>query len=143
MLILNRTADHGASRHLVVGRDGEVRIADRVRVGKHPRQVADGFLVLAARQGDEAARQLEQEALLRARLEARLIGLGALEEEADLHAQGLRDGAETAGGDAVDALLVLVGLLVGAADQPGQLLLGQARSIRRSRIRAPTYRSIS
>ena len=59
-VILRRTADHGASRHLVVGRDGEIRLADWGRVGKHPRQVADGFLVFAARQGDEAARQLQQ-----------------------------------------------------------------------------------
>ena len=48
-MILRRTADHGASRHLVVGRDGEIRLADWVRVGKHPRQVADGFLMLADR----------------------------------------------------------------------------------------------
>ena len=29
--------------------NGEIRLADWVRVGKHPRQVADGFLMLAAR----------------------------------------------------------------------------------------------
>ena len=35
--------------------------------------------------------------------------------------------AQTTGGDAVDALLVLVRLLVGDADQLGHLLLGQAQ----------------
>ena len=60
-------------------------------------------------------------------LKPRLIGLGTLEEEADLHAQSLRDAAQTTGGDAVDALLVFVRLLVGDADQLGHLLLGQAQ----------------
>ena len=51
----------------------------------------------------------------------------ALEEIADRHAQHLRDLVEPAGRNAIDAALVFVGLLVGHADQVGQLLLGQAQ----------------
>ena len=48
-------------------------------------------------------------------------------EIADLDAERLGDGEQPAGGDPVDALLVLVGLLVGDPDQLGHLLLGQAQ----------------
>ena len=54
---------------LVFGRDGKVQIVDWICVGEHPGEMANGLLVLAARQSDEAARQLEQQALLRARLD--------------------------------------------------------------------------
>src|SRR5689334_1146631 len=52
--------------------------------------------------------------------------LQPVEEIADRHAQNLRDLEEAAGRDAVDAAFVLVGLLVGHADQVGELLLRQA-----------------
>jgi hypothetical protein len=47
-------------------------------------------------------------------------------EIADFDSQRLREAVQPAGGHTVDALLVLVRLLVGDADQLGHLLLGQA-----------------
>ena len=40
-------------------------------------------------------------------------------------AERLRDIVQAAGSDAIDALLVFVGLLIGDADQLGHLLLGE------------------
>jgi len=65
-------------------------------------------------------------------------GVETVEEIGHRHAQHAGDLEESAGGDAVDAALVFVRLLVGDADEIGELLLGQASMIRRSRIRMPT-----
>ncbi len=86
-------------------------------------QVAERFLVAAARHRDEVARQLDRHVLPRGRLEA-LLAIEALEEVADIDAEHLGDGEQPAGGDAVDALLVLVDLLGGDAYLLGHPLLG-------------------
>src|SRR3954454_14551051 len=93
----------------------------RLRDREHAGQLGDRLL-LPPGQGGEAPRQLEQQPLLG----RRQGGLAqALEEVAGLDPERPRERVQPPGGDAVEALLVLVGLLVGDADQPGQLLLRQ------------------
>ena len=58
-------------------------------------------------------------------LNAWIATVHALEEVADIDPERLRDIVQTASSDAVDALLILVGLLIGDADQLGHLLLGE------------------
>ena len=96
-----------------------------VHVGERAGEAAEGFLVLAARQRDEVARQLQQHALLPCGLEI-LVAAHALVKEGHVDAQGMRNDIEAAGGDPVDALLVFVRLLVGDADQLRHLLLRKA-----------------
>ena len=55
-------------------RDCRVASVAQMVVGQHAGEIADRLLVLAARQGHKAARQLQQQALLRAGRDARLIG---------------------------------------------------------------------
>jgi hypothetical protein len=97
---------------------------DRTRCGKGSGELAESLLMLAAPDRSEAARQLKHEALVRRRLDA-LPCLQAFEEEVDLHPKGLCEGIEPACGDSVEALLVLVGLLVGDSNPLRHLLLGQ------------------
>jgi hypothetical protein len=49
----------------------------------------------------------------------------ALEEVTDIDAERLRDIVQAAGSNAIDALLILVGLLIRDSDQLGHLLLGE------------------
>ena len=107
-------------------------LGEALAVGEHAGEVAQGVLVLAAADAGEVAGELQQHALLRHQLAGlglvAPLGIDVLEEVADLDPQRLGDLVQPAGRDAVDAGLVLVGLLVGHADQLGHLLLGQARA---------------
>src|SRR3954451_19143942 len=93
-------------------------------LGERPDQPGQRLLVPPARQVDEVARELEHHPLPR-RL-GRPRRPQALEEVARLDAERPGDAVEQPGREAVDAPLVLVGLLVGGADPLGELLLGEA-----------------
>src|SRR4051812_30154434 len=73
------------------------------------------------------AAEFQEQPLLRGGLERIRFRTDAVIKVADLDAECIGKGVEPAAGDPVDALLVLVGLLVGHADQLGQTLLGQAQ----------------
>ena len=87
-------------------------------------ELADSFLVFAALDGAEVPRQFEHEPLVRRRLD-RLFYLCPFEEVVDLDSKGLCDNVEPAGGNPVEALLILVRLLVGDSDQLRHILLGE------------------
>src|ERR1700704_3213892 len=74
----------------------------------------------------EVAGEFEAHALARADRPSVML-LQAVKEITDRHAQYLTDLVEAAGGNPVDAALIFVRLLVGDADQIGELLLGQAQ----------------
>src|SRR5258706_13463172 len=74
----------------------------------------------------EVAGEFEAHALARADRPSVLL-LQPVKEITDRHAQNLTDLIEAAGGNPVDAALIFVRLLVGDADQIGELLLGQAQ----------------
>src|SRR5260370_30266426 len=74
----------------------------------------------------EIAGEFEAHALARADRPSVLL-LQPVKEITDRHAQNLTDLIEAAGGNPVDAALIFVRLLVGDADQIGELLLGQAQ----------------
>ena len=61
------------------------------------------------------------------RLEAAAFGAETVVEVADLDTECLREHVQAAAGDAVDALLVLVRLLIGDPDQLRHLLLGEPK----------------
>src|SRR5579875_1892766 len=92
--------------------------------GQGARQLAQCFLVALVRDLGEVAGQFEAHALARSDAASAVFGQ-AVKEIADRHAQYLGDLEQPAGRDAVDAALVFVRLLIGDADQIGQLLLGQ------------------
>jgi hypothetical protein len=73
--------------------------------------------VLAIRDGDEAAPQLQQQSLLRRRLE-RVVPAQSLEEVADLDTERLSDLVQASSGDAVDPLLVALLLLAELRHRP-------------------------
>src|SRR3954454_7755163 len=95
-----------------------------VRSGERARQLGE-HLPLPPRQGGEVARQLEQPPLPSRRPGGPVVAQ-LLEEVGRPDPERLRDRVEPAGADPVDALLVLVLLLVGAAGQLGHLLQAQA-----------------
>ena len=99
----------------------------QLAVGQGSGEGADRLLLPAIRDGHEVARQLEHLALLRGGLDGPRCRGQPVVEIVDLDAKGPRDDTQAAGGNPVDALLVLVCLLVGDPDQLGQLLLGQAQ----------------
>src|SRR5947208_15608191 len=74
----------------------------------------------------EIAGEFEAHALARAD-RAGALPLQAFEEITDRHTQNQCDLIEPAGGNAVDAAFVFMGLLIRHPDQISQLLLGQAQ----------------
>src|SRR5690606_41162255 len=60
-------------------------------------------------------------------VQAAVLAVQPFVEEADVDAEDARDLEQATGRHAVDAALVLVGLLVGHADHFRELLLGQAQ----------------
>ena len=144
----------GAPRAAVVGHDWGALLAwaftraapERVeRLGAvsvgHPRATAAGGLTLGGEgtghlaqrllmlfvvDHREVASKLQAHALAGRRFELVARRGQALEEERHRHIQNLRDLEQTASGDAVQAPLILMCLLVGYADHAGELLLRQA-----------------
>lgn len=88
------------------------------------RELAQGLLMALVRDLGEVPRQLEAHALALTDRAPALI-IEPLEEIADGDAQDPGDLEQPAGRDAIDAALVLMRLLIGHADEVGELLLRQ------------------
>src|SRR5579863_7504683 len=106
----------GRARHRIS------RLASR----EHAGQLADRLLVLLVLDLGEITRDLQQHPLMR-RGRARRFLAEAFVEIRDRRIEHAGDLVEPAGRHAVDAALVLVGLLISDADHLGELLLGQAQ----------------
>ena len=111
-------------------------------LGQGARQRADGILVLAFRDADDIVRQFKEQALLWRHLD-RVVSAQSLEEVADLDPERLSHLVQPPRGDATDPLLVLVRLLMGDTDPLAIWCWVSPSMIRRSRMRAPTCRSVS
>jgi hypothetical protein len=93
--------------------------------GEGASQLAQCLLVALVRNLRKIARKFETHPFAR-RDRALIVVRQAVEEVADWHAQHLCDLEQSSGRHAVDRALVFVRLLIGDADQIGELLLSEA-----------------
>src|SRR5215469_17966324 len=93
--------------------------------GERAGELAERLLMAFVRDLREVARELKAHPLTRRNLPA-LLGVQPFEEVIDRHAQYVGDLEQPSGRDAVDAALIFVRLLIGHADEVGQLLLGES-----------------
>ena len=112
-------------------------------IGQDTGEVAQRLAVILASEAAEVARDLELHVMLWQRHHGRAIVLHVVEEIAHLDVQGTGKLIEPPGGNAVDARLVFVRLLIGNLQALGQLLLRQTELQPRSRSFAATWRSRS
>src|SRR6185312_4187159 len=95
-------------------------------ISQGARQLAERFLMTLIGYAGEVACDLQHHALARGD-RPRLLFADTLIEIAHWHAEHLGDLEQPAGRDAIDAALVFMRLLIGHADQFGELLLRQSQ----------------
>jgi len=104
--------------------------------------LAQGFLVTLIGDLSKVAGKLQTHPL--ARTDCAVVFLiQPIEKVIDRHTQNLSDLEQSAGRHAIDTAFVFVRLLIGHPDKSASCCCVKPSMMRRSRMRAPTYRSMS